>query len=469
MAISAERNGIVKPESKRLTHNGREHRQSLIPGTPGLHAPQLAPLEEPGPAPSLDTNIVPQSAGETSLRKRIIHDDSQPTPSGKTADLKPSREPDGKMAGKHSQNGKLGADNEFDMRDELDDELKVMDVGELDSLASKGVPEEDLEEAPEEYSAGLQIKKQEEKGGSETATEIYLREISRVPLLTAEDEITLAMQCEAGRVASSTLGSDQQLDQDTMVRLKDKINAGDAARQRMMEANLRLVVAVARKYMGRGVLLLDLIQEGNIGLSRAVERFDYRKGFKFSTYAYWWIRQAVTRAIANQSRTIRIPVHVIEDTNHVNNTGANLQQVLGREPTPEEIAEEMRLKPEKVRQILRAVRPVESLEKPLSDDEEGDTLGDLIPDPRSDTAEEGERNVFTQQVRDALKIYLDDREIKVLTLRFGIDQEDDVDNTLKEIGNELGVTRERVRQIESRALNKLRKNSEARRLLKNFL
>lgn len=449
MAISAERKRTGVPEIKgrvRLHPNGREHRQSLIPGAPELHAPLLAPLEEPGSAPSLDANIVPHNAHETSLRRQIIHGDNQPTPDGKTAALKPPRKPNEKMAGKPDPDGK-----KLNKRSELDDRFDGMDEGELDSLARKGIPEEDLEEPPKKYSTGLQIR--EDNNDSETPTKTYFREISRIPLLTAEEERELAIAYETGRNASTALGSDQPPDRETRVRLEDEMSKGEAARQRMIESNLRLVVAVANKYTGRGVPILDLIQEGNIGLSRAVDRFDYRKGFRFSTYAYWWIRQGVTRYISEQSRTIRLPIHMVELLGKVNAARVELTQTYRRTPTPKEIAEAVGDSIKNVKQVLRHSEPPISLETPFGDDGLS-TLGDFLADPDEDTAAKGIRNVDWHSARKIMEGLLSEREIKILELRFGLN--DNREWTLEEIGDELGISRERVRQIEEKALRKLR-------------
>ncbi|HEY7062911.1 MAG TPA: sigma-70 family RNA polymerase sigma factor [Chloroflexota bacterium] len=281
---------------------------------------------------------------------------------------------------------------------------------------------------------------------------IYLRDISRVSLLTAQQEVSLAKEIEQGNEAAELL---RQLpmfaqERDDLTRRHD---TGKEARRQLTEANLRLVVSVARKYMGRGLPLLDLIQEGNIGLQRAVEKYDYRKGYRFSTYAYWWIRQAVTRAIADQARTIRVPVHMIELIGDVYRVSRDLQQELGREPEPDEIAAEMGTSAEKVRQIIRAARQPISLETPVGEEEES-TLADFIADRAARApAEAAAQELLKEHVEDALQ-QLSERERAVLKMRFGLI--DGRDRTLGEIGEELGVSRERVRQIEAEALAKLR-------------
>jgi RNA polymerase primary sigma factor len=286
----------------------------------------------------------------------------------------------------------------------------------------------------------------------DTPAAIYLRDISRVPLLTAEEEVTLAKALEAGDIARGRLDSGLVSAAEHEAQ-EDEARIGAEARRRLTESNLRLVVSVARKYMGRGLPLLDLIQEGNIGLSRAVEKYDYRKGYRFSTYAYWWIRQAVTRAIADQARTIRVPVHMIELIGDVYKVSRELQQGLGREPGAEEIAEAMKTTPEKVRQILRAAKQPISLETPVGEDE-GNTISDFIADRGARVpSEAADEAMLKIQVESAL-MELNARERQVLRMRFGL--EDGRDRTLGEIGEELGVSRERVRQIEAEALAKLR-------------
>ncbi|MEG9297253.1 RNA polymerase sigma factor RpoD [Mangrovibacillus sp. Mu-81] len=267
---------------------------------------------------------------------------------------------------------------------------------------------------------------------------MYLKEIGRVDLLSAEEEINLAKRIEDG---------------------------DEEAKRRLAEANLRLVVSIAKRYVGRGMLFLDLIQEGNMGLIKAVEKFDYRKGYKFSTYATWWIRQAITRAIADQARTIRIPVHMVETINKLIRVQRQLLQDLGREPSPEEIAEEMDLTPEKVREILKIAQEPVSLETPIGEEDDSH-LGDFIEDAEAQSpSEHAAYELLKEQLEDVLDT-LTDREENVLRLRFGLD--DGRTRTLEEVGKVFGVTRERIRQIEAKALRKLRHPSRSKRL-KDFL
>jgi len=282
---------------------------------------------------------------------------------------------------------------------------------------------------------------------------MYLKEIGKVPLLTAEEEVELAKKIEAREKALEKLNSGQNLSEKEIERLRKIEAEGLEAKKKLVEANLRLVVSIAKRYVGRGMLFLDLIQEGNLGLIRAVEKFDYSKGYKFSTYATWWIRQAITRAIADQARTIRIPVHMVETINKLVRVQRQLLQDLGREPTPEEIAEEMEISPEKVREILKVSQEPVSLETPIGEEEDSH-LGDFIEDR---TVEVPGEAAATKLLREQLEEVLDDlstREKRVIQLRFGL--LDGQPRTLEEVGRVFGVTRERIRQIESKTLAKLR-------------
>ncbi|HSX01927.1 MAG TPA: RNA polymerase sigma factor RpoD [Candidatus Saccharimonadia bacterium] len=325
--------------------------------------------------------------------------------------------------------------------------------------------EENLEELDELYAAlleqGIEITDQKDaliwdkddedgadsgddyiKDIADDSVRLYLREIGKIPLLTGEQEVALAKRIEAG----------------------DK-----AAKDAMAEANMRLVVSIAKKYIGRGLDLLDLIQEGNTGLLRAVEKFDYTKGYKFSTYATWWIRQAITRAIADQARTIRIPVHMVETINKLIRTQRRLVQELGREPLPEEIAAEMEMDVDKVNHILKIKQDIVSLEAPVGEEEDSQ-LGDFIADEDSLTPEEAATSQLLKEDMNAVLALLTPREQKILRMRFGLEGghaatlEDGRSHTLEEVGQEFGVTRERIRQIEAKALAKLRKHRESKKL-----
>ena len=299
---------------------------------------------------------------------------------------------------------------------------------------------------------------------------MYLKEIGKVSLLTAAEEVDLAMKIEAGVEAMAQLDASEEeggvpLERRERRRLSRIEQVGLDAKQQLIEANLRLVVSIAKRYVGRGMLFLDLIQEGNLGLIRAVEKFDYTKGFKFSTYATWWIRQAITRAIADQARTIHIPVHMVETINKLVRIQRQLLQSLGREPTPEEIAEEMGLTPERVREIQKISQEPVSLETPIGEEEDSQ-LGDFIEDDAAVVPPDAASfSMLQEQLAKTLE-GLAERERKVITLRFGL--EDGHPRTLEEVGREFGVTRERIRQIESKTLAKLRHPSRSQKL-KDYL
>ena len=302
----------------------------------------------------------------------------------------------------------------------------------------------------------------------EDPVRMYLKEIGKVPLLTAEEEIMLAKKMEKGMKADKQLNDPKKkakLAREKVRELRKASREGNDARQRLAEANLRLVVSIAKRYVGRGMLFLDLIQEGNLGLIKAVEKFDFRKGFKFSTYATWWIRQAITRAIADQARTIRIPVHMVETINKLIRVSRQLLQELGREPTPEEIAEQMNMPVDRVREILKISQEPVSLETPIGEEEDSH-LGDFIQDDNVPVpADAAAFTLLKEQLVEVLRT-LTDREQKVLRLRFGLD--DGRARTLEEVGREFNVTRERIRQIEAKALRKLRHPSRSRKL-KDYL
>ena len=344
-------------------------------------------------------------------------------------------------------------------------------VESLDDLYSSLVAEgiEVLDQAPppkaptkarEAPSAGRPHPHDAASVGDSDSVRLYLQEIGETDLLTMQEEVWLAKRMDRGRQAEARLLADE-LTVDAREALEaDKLD-GDRARAHLIQANLRLVVSVAKKYVGRGLSFLDLIQEGNIGLMKATDKFDYTRGFKFSTYATWWIRQAITRAISDQSRTIRLPVHVGETINRVKKTGHRLQQILEREPTQEEIARAMDISDEKVRQVLDVSRHPISLEAPVG--QEGDAfLGDFIEDETMpQPLELASQQLLKSQIGDALD-KLTERERKIIVLRFGLD--DGRFRTLEEVGREFGITRERIRQIEAKALRKLRHPSYSRKL-----
>ncbi|HTK07618.1 MAG TPA: RNA polymerase sigma factor RpoD [Ktedonobacteraceae bacterium] len=353
------------------------------------------------------------------------------------------------------------------------DLFKLQDDESMDTLDTTKEPPPDWEPSPEEMvdaeiltdpkweelQDGFGIVVADLESSLDDPVRMYLREIGRVPLLTAEEEVRLAQIMERGKA--------ERLKTDLHKGLVNRryIDEGEEAQRRLTEANLRLVVSVAKKYIGRGMNLLDLIQEGNIGLIRAVEKFDYTKGYKFSTYATWWIRQAITRAIADQARTIRIPVHMVETINRLIRISRRLLQDLGREPTSEEIAEQMEISAEKVREIIKVSQEPVSLETPIGEEDDSH-LGDFIEDHTAlAPADAASHQLLKEQVEDVLDS-LTERERKVLQLRFGLD--DGRSRTLEEVGKEFHVTRERIRQIEAKALRKLRHPSRSRKL-KDYL
>ena len=330
-----------------------------------------------------------------------------------------------------------------------------------------GPPVEELEDIPEEEIVDPNTLV--DSFSIDDPVRMYLKEIGKVDLLTPEQEIVLAQKMGAGNTAKEQMEELEkeggEVPDEVRKELNQLIKEGERAKQSLAEANLRLVVSIAKRYVGRGMLFLDLIQEGNLGLIKAVEKFDYTKGYKFSTYATWWIRQAITRAIADQARTIRIPVHMVETINKVIRVNRQLLQELGHDPTPEETAAEMNMPVEKVREIMKIAQEPVSLETPIGEEEDSH-LGDFIPD--EDASEPSEAASFTllkEQLVDVLST-LTPREEKVLKLRFGI--EDGRTRTLEEVGKEFNVTRERIRQIEAKAPRKLRHPSRSKKL-KDFL
>ncbi len=333
----------------------------------------------------------------------------------------------------------------------------------LQAFTNEGIEVVDGVDADEE-AAPVTRREAEElalKAPTNDPVRMYLKEIGKVPLLTAEEEVDLAKRIEAGLFSSEKLATGKKLN-DKMRRDLEWIERdGQLAKKKLVEANLRLVVSIAKRYVGRGMLFLDLIQEGNLGLIRAVEKFDYTKGYKFSTYATWWIRQAITRAIADQARTIRIPVHMVETINKLIRIQRQLLQDLGREPMPEEIAKEMDLTPDKVREILKVSQEPVSLETPIGEEEDSH-LGDFIEDSDAVVPVDAASFILLQEQLDSVLHTLSDREKKVIQLRFGLT--DGRPRTLEEVGREFGVTRERIRQIESKTLSKLRHPSRSQKL-----
>ena len=344
--------------------------------------------------------------------------------------------------------------------------LEVLPAKEVDSRddeeeASPSVPEM----VALERAALKSAKTEEEPGTLDDPVRTYLREIGRVPLLTAAQEVMLAKQMERRPLAEEKLENRDGMSLEEIRRLERDIVVGIEARKRLTEANLRLVVSMAKKYVGRGMSLLDLIQEGNIGLIRAVEKFDYRKGFKFSTYATWWIRQAITRSIADQARTIRIPVHMVETINKLVRISRRLVQEKGREPTSQEIGGEMGIPETKVREIIKVSQEPVSLETPIGEEEDSH-LGEFIPDEATMSPSDAASYQMLREQVEAVLNSLSDRERKVLRLRFGL--EDGRTRTLEEVGREFNVTRERIRQIEAKALRKLRHPARSQKL-KDYL
>ena len=386
----------------------------------------------------------------------------------------------------------------------LEDDQETLPADESADLGNEDeVPDAELE-LIEQEELEENVSEQDDAANADSVNiedpvRMYLKEIGKVPLLTAEEEVAIAKRMENGDIAKALLENyfDEVADDDTervttqeeflsilneeqkpdaqekapilqgktKAELQEVVSDGEEARKKLAEANLRLVVSIAKRYVGRGMLFLDLIQEGNLGLIKAVEKFDFRKGFKFSTYATWWIRQAITRAIADQARTIRIPVHMVETINKLVRVSRQLLQELGREPTPEEIAERMNIPVERVREIIKISQEPVSLETPIGEEEDSH-LGDFIQDENVPVpADAAAYTLLKEQLQEVLGT-LTEREQKVLRLRFGLD--DGRARTLEEVGREFNVTRERIRQIEAKALRKLRHPSRSRKL-KDYL
>lgn len=357
----------------------------------------------------------------------------------------------------------------FDAVDQVD---KLYEMLEAHNIEVVDEPDPDVEEfkLTEENTDQFEGALAAEGVAIDDPVKVYLKEIGRVPLLSTEEEVELAERILKGTAAAEQLRREEEeegfaLSEEGEAECKKAVKRGDYAKQRLAEANLRLVVSIAKRYVGRGMQFLDLIQEGNLGLIKAVEKFDHTKGFKFSTYATWWIRQAITRAIADQARTIRIPVHMVETINKVKKVSSQLLHRNGHEPTAEEIAEELEMPVDKVREIMRVAQEPVSLETPIGEEEDSH-LGDFIPDEDAPVpAEAASHTLLKEQLGGVLKT-LTPREEKVLRLRFGL--EDGRPRTLEEVGKEFNVTRERIRQIEAKALRKLRHPSRSKKL-RDFL
>ena len=385
---------------------------------------------------------------------------------------------------KGKKKGKLDTNELSDVLDTMDLDSEQMDHI-YDSLEALGIEvgseEEFVNDLPDDIEPPMEeiaeIEEEElvdpntlvDSFNIDDPVRMYLKEIGKVPLLTADEEVTLATSMSEGNLAKERLAeiekNNEHISAEEQAELETLVKQGESSKQKLAEANLRLVVSIAKRYVGRGMLFLDLIQEGNLGLIKAVEKFDYTKGYKFSTYATWWIRQAITRAIADQARTIRIPVHMVETINKVIRVSRQLLQELGHDPSAEEISEEMGMPVDKVREILKIAQEPVSLETPIGEEEDSH-LGDFIPDEgASEPSEAASFTLLKEQLVDVLST-LTPREEKVLKLRFGI--EDGRTRTLEEVGKEFNVTRERIRQIEAKALRKLRHPSRSKKL-KDFL
>ncbi|MGH8907196.1 MAG: RNA polymerase sigma factor RpoD [Egibacteraceae bacterium] len=369
----------------------------------------------------------------------------------------------------------LGRSRGFVTPDDIDEAIDGLELGKgLGTAVRKLLKAEGIEvldappdprvaeTPPDDRSERQRLEELTLRAPTNDPVRMYLKEIGRVPLLTAEEEVDLAKRIEAGLAATRLLTTcAHELADLHRVQLRRVERSGQLSKRKLVEANLRLVVSIAKRYVGRGMLFLDLIQEGNLGLIRAVEKFDYTRGYKFSTYATWWIRQAITRAIADQARTIRIPVHMVETINKLVRVQRQLLQDFGRDPTPHEIGKEMDLSPEKVRDILKISQEPVSLETPVGEEEDS-SLGDFIEDADAVVPVDAASFILMQEQIEGILHTLSEREKKVIQLRFGM--VDGHPRTLEEVGSEFGVTRERIRQIESKTLSKLRHPSRSQKL-----
>ena len=384
---------------------------------------------------------------------------------------------------KGKKKGNLSSSELLDVLEDMDLSSEQMDriYDTLENLGIDTVSEDYIPELPDDMDPPVEdmeeISEEEmvdpnslmDTFGTDDPVRMYLKEIGKVNLLTSDEEIGLAQDMNAGTAAQEQLEelekAGEEIPQEVRRELEKAIKRGERARQRLAEANLRLVVSIAKRYVGRGMQFLDLIQEGNLGLIKAVEKFDYTKGFKFSTYATWWIRQAITRAIADQARTIRIPVHMVETINKVKKVSSQLLHTNGHEPTADEIAAELDMPVDKVREIMRVAQEPVSLETPIGEEEDSH-LGDFIQDDDAPAPQDAASHTLLKEQLSEVLDTLTPREEKVLRLRFGL--EDGRSRTLEEVGKEFNVTRERIRQIEAKALRKLRHPSRSKKL-KDFL
>ena len=426
--------------------------------------------------------IETQHNGVTMILEKKSNGNKAPTPemqarmeAGKVEIMKvvegvPGAEKLGELIERGKKKGNLSSTELMDVLEDMDLESDQMDkiYDTLENLGIDTVGEDYIPDLPDDADPPLEameeINEEEmvdpnsmvDAFGTDDPVRMYLKEIGKVNLLSSEEEIELAQAMDAGNAAKSQLeeleAAGEEIPDEVRTELNRAIKKGERAKQRLAEANLRLVVSIAKRYVGRGMQFLDLIQEGNLGLIKAVEKFDYTKGYKFSTYATWWIRQAITRAIADQARTIRIPVHMVETINRMRQATNQLVYQNGHEPTPEELAKAMDMSVERVREIQRMAQEPASLESPVGEEEDS-SLGDFVADENAEApGKAADRAMVAQQINQALKS-LTPREEKVIRLRFGLD--DGRPRTLEEVGRDFGVTRERVRQIEAKAIRKL--------------
>ena len=439
--------------------------------------------------------IETQHNGVTMILEKKSNGSKAPTPemqarmeAGKVEIMKvvegvPGAEKLGELIERGKKKGNLSSTELMDVLEDMDLESDQMDkiYDTLENLGIDTVGEDYSPDLPDDADPPLEameeINEEEmvdpnsmvDAFGTDDPVRMYLKEIGKVNLLSSDEEIELAQAMDAGNAAKSQLeeleAAGEEIPDEVRTELNRAIKKGERAKQRLAEANLRLVVSIAKRYVGRGMQLLDLIQEGNLGLIKAVEKFDYRKGYKFSTYATWWIRQAITRAIADQARTIRIPVHMVETINRLVRTQRQLVQKLGREATPEELAKELDMPVDRVREIMKISQDPVSLETPIGEEEDSH-LGDFIQDDNVEVpADAATYTLLHEQLMEVLST-LTEREQKVLRLRFGLD--DGRPRTLEEVGRQFNVTRERIRQIEAKSLRKLRHPSRSK-VLKDYL